>query len=277
MIQIERRVVLQTLCSIYCTGIASIAQSQTFQSQPFVSTLLVSTDIEATLGESFADYFLNKIGVEIVPGKAMVPGTFSNAEIKHVLSEFDRITTSFSIRLGEVLQGNSDKLAATIEEEKWNGYSTSDERVHSWARRNQDFLVEAQSLSNICFVLWALAPNKVPFPIRGWPEYERMFGDLLAGHRYRIQMLLNLEEATSLLPARFNVSKLRQQELEIRSSGKFLPVLRFPDGQLVRTTIAIKEWLIPMIRSQIVGLVHPELEKLAIHARCLANKKSSCA
>ena len=143
---------------------------------------------------------------------------------------------------------------------------------------NQDFLNEAETLGVLATVLWVVAPDKIVFPASNHPEYERIFGSLLGGQRYLIQIMLNSEQIAPLLPSRFDVAKLRKQELEIRRTWQKISLeINFPDGQLVRTNIALRDWVIPAIRHYLKDQVLPDMEKLAAKTRCLAsNSKQQC-
>lgn len=259
-------------------SISTAAISVELPSDPFASERLLATQIKVATGHELSQRFIAQVGREYFPGKATPSGTYTDAEVKAILSEFDRIVESMSKPIAEATATQHEKVRQTVGREVWPDRSRLSARIVDWYRLNQEFLNEAETLGVLATVLWVVAPDKIVFPASSHPEYERIFGSLLGGQRYLIQIMLNSEQITPLLPARFNVAKLRQQELEIRSAWQKISLeINFPDGQLVRTNIALRDWVIPAIRPYLKDQVLPDMEKLAARARCLAGKdKQQC-
>lgn len=259
-------------------ALSTAAISGELPSDPFVSVRLLATDIKVATGDDLSHHFIRLIGREFLPDKAAPSGTYSDPEIKAILSEFDRILESLSKPIDETLTSQHEKVRQTVGKEVWPDVTQFGVQTSDWYKSNQNFLTEAQTLSVLANVLWVVAPEKISFPATNQPEYNRIFGSLLGNQRYQVQIMLNSKQITPLLPSHFDVAKLRRQELEIREMGQQVSSkINFPGGQLVRTTIALRDWVIPAIRPHLKDQVLPDLERLAARTKCLSTgSKQQC-
>ena len=210
---------------------ASASEGQTTLSDSFASTSLVVS--KARLNQSYAlgrkIYELMELGK--LPNGRPVPGTYSNEDLKQILAEFDKIQMEFVARVEELLEPDQQAIQQAFVREFNTRFQNEDaanffqsKNVLNWAKRNSAFLVEALPLSSLVNVFRVLSPEqfKEPTPSDA-KELELLSGGMVSVHHlYYISEALNSEPLKSLLPARFDMTKLRSEEERLRIEAKKL-------------------------------------------------------
>ena len=210
---------------------ASASEGQATLSDSFASTsLVVST---ARLNQSYALgqqlYELMELGK--LPNGRPVPGTYSNEDLKQIFAEFDKIQMELGARVKELIEPDQQAIQQAFVREFNTRFQNEEaanffqnKNVLDWARRNSAFLVEALPLSSLVSLFRVLSPEqfKAPTP-SDVKELELLSGGMVPIHHlYYISEALNSEPLESLLPARFDTTKLRNEEKRLRIEAKKL-------------------------------------------------------
>jgi hypothetical protein len=260
------------VCLAWVVSAHSGAIGQEFDS-PFVSPRLITAEVGSNLADALASRFGSSMGREL-PNAPAPTHRYSNEELKLLLAAFDQIAQAAARRIEERLAPRSTELLARIGKESWPKASSLDPRVTGWARLNTDFMIETQGLSALARVLWVLAPDKISFGAK-WrlEEDEKIFG-MYAARRFQIHSMLDSLEIAPLLPARLDVPRLKGREAELTGVGLPLArndLLKFPDGQTARATIAAQDLGMPDFRDLVEAV-----GSLAGKAKCIAKSGNRC-
>jgi hypothetical protein len=240
---------------------------------PFVSPRLITAEIGTNAADALASRFGALMGREL-PNAPVPTRRYSDGELKLLLARFDQIAQMAVARIEERLAPRGPDLLASIGKESWPKGSSLDHRVIGWAIMNSDFMIETQGLSSLARVLWVLAPDKISFPARWRPDEDAKIFGLYAVRRFMIHSMLNSPEIAPLLPVRFDVPRLKSREAEITGVGLPLArnvLLRYPDGQIVRTTMAAQDLGMPELKDLV-----EEVGSLAGKAQCIAKTSNRC-
>jgi hypothetical protein len=228
------------------------------------------------VGENAANALASRFGALMgreLPNDPVPAYRYSDNELRLLLAQFDQISQTAARRIEERFGPRTAEVSATIGKELWPKASSLDPGVIRWAKTNNDFLIQTQGLSSMAQVLWVLAPDRISFPAMSRQEDSKIFG-LYAIRRFRIHSMLNSPQIAPLLPIRFDVPRLKSREAEITAVGLSLAgnyLLQYPDGQIVRTTIAAQDLGLPQLNDLVEALGN-----LAGKARCMAKPGNRC-
>lgn len=195
------------------------------------------------------------------PNATPTPGKYSDEDLKNLLAGFDKIQIEYGASIEELLAPDHQETQQVFVREFTTRFQNAEaanlfqsRNVLDWARRNSAFLVEALPLSSLANVFRVVSPEKLrePTPLDA-KELEVLSGGMVPiEHLYYISEALNSEPLKSLLPARFDTTKLRNEEARLRTEAK----------ELFGSTAAIKyHYLIEMSFRQATRTAEANLNK----------------
>lgn len=207
----------------------SASEEQTALSDAYVSANFVVANAKLNQGYGLGLKIYELMELGKLPNGRPVPGTYSNEDLKQFLAEFDRIQLELGASIKEILEPEQEAIAQAFvrefrarsqNEEAANFYQSK--KVLNWAKQNSAFLVETLPLSSLVNVFRVLSPEQFKEPTSSdLKELELRSGGMVSIHHiYFISQALNSEPLRSLLPARFDTARLRNEEERLRLEAK---------------------------------------------------------
>jgi hypothetical protein len=196
--------------------------------EDFISLELISA--HASLGQDAAlgSQLFKKMYINSYPGGRPTQGTFTDEDLKQIAAGFDRIRAEATPFIKGLPAPEAQALhqayvrafRAKLQNQELARFYGGKE-VQDWAKRSSAFLLKALPLSSLVSVLRVLAPDKYRFPTQTEANvFELTSGGVTsATNIFYISEALDSDELSPLIPARFNLDKLRKEERSLREDA----------------------------------------------------------
>jgi hypothetical protein len=292
MLSTFRNLTLPLLISIGSACVANHAHSAEAASnssaEDFISLELILAHASLSQDAALGSQLFKKMYFDMYPEKRPTQGTFTDDDLKQIAAGFDRIRAETpppikNLPLPEAQALHQEYVSAfraKLQNQELARFYAGKE-VQDWAKRESTFLVKALPLSSLLSVLRVLAPDKFRFPT----QTEANVFDLSSGgvtpaiSIFYISEALYSDTLSPLIPARFNLDKLRKEERKLRedanrifgsaAEAKYLYLIR---SALFAGDTAINTEMNKLIRQQPgIAQRQRQLEILAARASYAAN------
>jgi hypothetical protein len=195
----------------------------------FASLSFISARAKLTQGYVLGIQLYQKMGLGKLPDGRAKQGIYSDEDLKQLLDGFDRIQTEAAAPVNDLLVSDEEVIHQAfihdfnvrLQNEEAASFFRSKE-VLDWAKRNGAFLVDTLPLSSLISVLRVISPEKYRDPTPSdAKELELVSGGMVSIHHlYYISEALNSATLKPLIPARFNLERLRKEEMGLRADAK---------------------------------------------------------
>lgn len=225
-----------SLCLIHTINQASASETENDLANSYAPLSYISARARLTGGDRIWSELYQNMGLNTGRGKLngghQIPGVYSDATLKHFLSELDRIQTEALTPINDLLVSAEEEIHqafihnfnARFQNKKEAANFFRSKEVLDWEKRNNAFLVDALQLSSLIRVIQVIAPDKYREPTYSdSKELELAYGGMVSPDYlilYHISTALNSDKLKPLIPVRFNIEKLRKEEMELRADAK---------------------------------------------------------